>query len=115
MLKLRILLTALILASSIFLPVRAAPAEARGDFVSVQGNRLVFQGKPIKLKGANFYPKDQPWGDMWAQWDGPAARQDLARAQEIGANSVRVLVPYKTVSGWTDKATGQVNADYLNE
>jgi hypothetical protein len=115
MLKLRIPLAALILVSSLFLPVRPAPAQARGDFVGVQGNRLVFQGKPVKLKGVNFYPKDQPWGDMWAQWDGKAARQDLARAREIGANSVRVLVPYKPVSGWTDKATGQVNAGYLNE
>src|SRR5947209_13456685 len=106
MLKLRILIGALVLTSSIVLPVRSAPAQARGDFVSVQGNQLMFQGKPVKLKGANFYPKDQPWGDMWAQWDGAAARQDLARAREFGANAVRVLVPYKTVSGWTDKATG---------
>ena len=42
-------------------------------------------------------------------------RQDLARAREIGGNSVRVLVPYKPVSGWTDNATGEVNPTFLNE
>src|SRR5439155_14066858 len=112
----RALLAALILASSIWLPASSpAPAQARGDFVGVQGNRLVFQGKPVKLKGVNFYPKDQPWGDMWSRWDGEAARQDLARAREIGANTVRVLVPYKPVSGWTDRTSGEVKPEYLDE
>src|SRR2546423_1452159 len=112
---LRIFFAAIMAAASLWAPAHPAPAQARGDFVSVQGGRLVFQGKPVKLKGVNFYPKDQPWGDMWVQWDGEAARQDLARAREIGANSIRVLVPYRPSSGWTDKATGQVKPVYLGE
>ena len=52
---------------------------------------------------------------MWERWDGPATRQDLSRTQELGVNTVRVMVPYKPVNGWTDKDTGAVNPVYLNE
>src|SRR3954469_21037495 len=85
MLKLRILLSALILTSFLLLPARPAPAQAAGDFVTVQGGQIVFKGQPVKLKGVNFYPKDQPWGDMWRRWDGEATRQDLARVRDLGA------------------------------
>jgi hypothetical protein len=113
---LRILLAIFVLAGSVVVPsARFAPAQVAGDFVTVQGSQLIFRGQPIKLKGVNFYPKDQAWGDMWAQWNGEATRRDLSRAQELGANSVRVLVPYKPISGWTDKVTGQVTPSYLNE
>ena len=91
------------------------PAQTTGDFVTVRDNQLIFQGQPIKLKGVNFYPKDQPWAYMWNQWDGAAAQRDLARVSELGANTVRILVPYAPVTGWTDKDTGQVDPVYLNE
>ena len=52
---------------------------------------------------------------MWTQWNGPAARNDLSRASELGVNAVRMLVPYKPENGWTDKDTGQVDPVYLNE
>lgn len=105
----------IVAAASLLPPAQHVPAQAAGDFVSVQGANLIFKGQPIKLKGTNFYPKDQPWGDMWGRWNGEVTRQDLSRAAEIGVNSVRVLVPYKPVSGWTDKDTGQVNPEYLGE
>lgn len=90
-------------------------AETPGDFVTVQGNRLIFKGQPIKLKGINFYPKDQPWAYMWTRWDGEAAKRDLSKAQELGVNSIRVMVPYSPATGWTDKETGEVKEVYLNE
>jgi hypothetical protein len=91
-------------------------ARAEGYFVTVQGNRLMFQGQPVRLKGINYYPGDRPWADMWRQWDGPAVRQDLARARrELGINTVRVLVPYRYPTGWTNRDTGQVDPLYLDE
>ncbi len=105
----------LLACACFFLSTRLAPAQSAGDFVTVQDDQLVFDGQPIKLKGVNFYPKDQPWAYMWSQWDGAAARSDLARAKEIGVNSVRVLVPYSPATGWTDKDTGEVVPVYLNE
>ncbi|HET9495321.1 MAG TPA: cellulase family glycosylhydrolase, partial [Chloroflexia bacterium] len=92
-----------------------APAQPAGDFVTVQGGNLVYRGQPIKLKGVNFYPKDQPWADMWTQWDGEAARRDLSRAAEIGANTVRVLAPFKPQFGWTTRETGDLRPEYLDE
>ncbi|MDQ6693116.1 MAG: cellulase family glycosylhydrolase [Chloroflexota bacterium] len=92
-----------------------AHAQSKGGFVTIQGNQFFYQGKPIKLKGTNFYPKDEPWATMWTQWDGEAARRDLARAAEVGINSVRVLVPYEPDTGWTDADTGEVDPTYLNE
>src|SRR5689334_20339711 len=86
--------------------VVTAPAQSAVEFVKVQNGQLVYKGQPIKLKGTNFYPKDQPWADMWNYWDGNAARVDLSRAREIGINSIRVMVPYKPANGWTKKDTG---------
>ncbi|MEO8287472.1 MAG: cellulase family glycosylhydrolase [Chloroflexota bacterium] len=112
----RITLSLLILLTSLVLPAAtSAPAQSAADFVTVQGKQLIYKGQPIKLKGINFYPKDQPWADMWTQWNGQDARRDLSRASEIGINTVRVLVPYKPQNGWTKKDTGAVDPVYLNE
>ena len=111
-----LLLTGLILAALFWLPsAQSTPAQVHGDFVSVKGNQLIYRGSPVKLKGVNFYPKDQPWGNMWNRWDGEATRQDLARAQELGINSVRVLVPYDPDSGWTGMAELDLTAAEIDE
>ena len=111
------LLTILVIAALAVLltPVDATPAQPTGDFVTVDGNRLLYKGQPIKLKGVNFYPKDQPWAYMWTQWDGEAAKRDLSRARELGVNAIRILVPYSPSTGWTEKDTGEVDPVYLNE
>src|SRR4051812_11018170 len=101
-----LILAGLILAALFCLPAaQPTPAQVHGDFVTGRGNQFIFRGSPVKLKGVNFYPKDGAWADMWSKWNGPATRQDLAKAQELGINSVRVLVPYKSDQGWTDKDT----------
>src|SRR5947208_8612143 len=111
---LRALFALLILTITLILPTAHAQTTPT-DFVKVQGKQLTYKGQPVKLKGINFYPKDQPWADMWTQWNGPSARADLSRAAEIGVNTVRVLVTYKYQNGWTDKDTGKVDPVYLNE
>lgn len=112
----RVLLTLLLFATSLVLIApQQAPAQAAGDFVTVEGGQLVYKGQPIKLKGVNFYPKDQPWAYMWTRWDGEAARADLSRARELGVNSVRIMVPYNPTHGWTKKETGEVDPVYLNQ
>jgi endo-1,4-beta-mannosidase len=93
-----------------------APApRARGDFVTVQGNRLMYKGQPIKLKGINFYPKDHPWDRMWKIWRGEDFKGDLARAQELGINVIRIMVPFEPDTGWTSKETGEVRPEFLNQ
>ncbi|HUS15798.1 MAG TPA: hypothetical protein VM536_12365, partial [Chloroflexia bacterium] len=68
---------------------------AESRFVTVEGSRLAYAGQPVRLKGVSFYPSRQPWADMWRRWDGPAARSDLARMADFGANTVRVLLPFR--------------------
>lgn len=108
----------LLLTSSIADPSHAQDpsslAQQESPFVIVRGSQLMLRGVPIKLKGINFYPKDRPWADMWKKWNGDETREDLARASELGVNSVRILVPYKPVNGWTDAETGAVVPEYLD-
>lgn len=79
------------------------PVSPRPGFVTIAGNRLEQHGQQITLKGTNYYPAEHPWGFMWTEWDGPAVDRDLARARrELGINTIRVLVPYRTFEGWTD-------------
>jgi hypothetical protein len=104
----------LLLTSSVVYRPSSTVAQQQTAFVTVQGNQLMLRGVPIKLKGTNFYPKDRPWADMWKKWNGPETRADLSRAREIGVNSVRILVPYKPVNGWTNKDSGAVTPEYLD-
>ena len=114
--RVRIVSIVVLMASLFALgPVRVAPAQVAGDFVKAEGGQLVYKGQAIKLKGINFYPKDQPWAYMWTQWDGEAAKRDLSRAQELGVDSIRIMVPYSPATGWTDKETGKVPVTYTNQ
>jgi hypothetical protein len=113
------LLLAVLLCAAVFLVqsavARSTLQKAAGDFVTVQGNQLIYKGKPVKLKGLNFYPKDQPWDQMWKRWRGEDARQDLSRARELGVNVLRILVPFQPDTGWTSKTTGEVTPRYLDQ
>jgi hypothetical protein len=104
---------AIILVPSAFAqpPTQKAP----GNFVTVQGDQLIYKGQPIKLKGLNFYPKDQPWDQMWKRWRGEDTRRDLLRARELGVNVLRIMVPFEPDTGWTSKETGQVTPRYLSQ
>jgi hypothetical protein len=104
-----------ILQGRLAVEVEAArtPAAPPPGFVTVAGDRLVQNGQPIVLKGLNYYPSAKPWGYMWLQWDGPLVEHELGRAKrELGINTVRALVPYRRVEGWSD-GMGNVNSSML--
>jgi hypothetical protein len=91
-----------------------APARAAdGQFVSVAGGHLVYGGQPIRLKGVSFYPRNQAWAHMWMYWDGPATRADLSPLPQFGANTVRILLPYREDQAIID-ATGAVRPVILD-
>ncbi|HEX2914594.1 MAG TPA: cellulase family glycosylhydrolase [Chloroflexia bacterium] len=87
---------------------------ATGHFVTVSNNHLELDGKTVVLKGFNFYPRMTPWDTMWSQWDGPQIQSELAQGKLLGANTVRVLVPYGPSYGWND-VSGKVAPQYLDE
>ncbi|HMQ32205.1 MAG TPA: cellulase family glycosylhydrolase [Chloroflexaceae bacterium] len=77
----------------------APPAPAQGlepgGFVQARGDQLVRLGRPVQLKGVNYYPQGRPWAEMWQQWDGPQIERELRLARDqLGVNAVRVLLPY---------------------
>src|SRR5689334_20358089 len=78
---------------------RPAQGAVEKWFVRVQDGRLIYAGDPVRLKGVNFYPKNQPWAYFWQRWDGPATREDLRRLSDFGGNTVRVLLPYRADQG----------------
>jgi hypothetical protein len=81
-------------------PAPAAPSlteASAGGFIRVSGNQLTLNGQPVLIKGANYYPQWRPWLDMWTKWDGPQVERELKQGHDdLGLNTVRVLVPYLT-------------------
>jgi hypothetical protein len=74
----------------------AAPPTDRGGFVKAEGGQLTRLGRPVQLKGVNYYPRSRPWHEMWYRWDGPQVEQELRHARvHLEINTVRVLVPYE--------------------
>jgi hypothetical protein len=84
------------LADSGAIPRAAAPVSDRGGFIVASGDRLTRQGKPVTIKGINYYPQRRPWLEMWVNWDGLQVERELRLAREqLGINTVRILVPYE--------------------
>ncbi len=77
----------------------AARQRIPGNFIQSSGGQLTYQGKPIQIKGVNYYPQWRPWGAMWKGWDGPQVERELRAARDqLGINTVRLLVPYNFFS-----------------
>ena len=67
------------------------------QFVLVSGNQLYLADAPIQLKGVNYYPQGRPWADMWWDWNAPQIAREWRQARdELGINTVRVLLPYNS-------------------
>jgi len=77
----------------------AARQSIPGNFIQSSGGQLTYQGKPIQIKGVNYYPQWRPWGAMWKGWDGPQMERELRAARDqLGINTVRLMVPYNFFS-----------------
>jgi len=77
----------------------AARQRIPGNFIQSSGGQLTYQGKPIQIKGVNYYPQWRPWGAMWKGWDGPQMERELRAARDqLGINTVRLMVPYNFFS-----------------
>lgn len=76
-------------------PPAPAPTLPPGGFIQATGSELTRLGQPVQLKGVNYYPQGRPWKDMWNAWDGPQIARELRQARDqLGINTVRVLLPY---------------------
>jgi hypothetical protein len=70
------------------------PVLPAGAFVTVEGDKFVYAGAPIKLKGTNYWLSDAPFSGTWASWNGPKVYEELKRAQALGVNVVRIGIPF---------------------
>jgi hypothetical protein len=74
---------------------QAPAALPPGGFIQVSGSQLTRLGRPVQIKGVNYYPQWRPWSRMWRDWDGPQTERELRLARDqLGVNVARVLVPY---------------------
>jgi hypothetical protein len=91
----------------------AAPPTDRGGFVQVSGDQLTRLGRPVQLKGFNYYPQGRPWSEMWYLWDGPQVEQELRTARvQFGINTVRILLPYEISDTGTRR--GKITPEMLS-
>ncbi|MEU4236002.1 cellulase family glycosylhydrolase [Actinoplanes sp. NPDC026619] len=66
----------------------SAPAQAAAT-APTMASRLT--ATPI-AKSINYYPSDAGWSTMWTEFNTTRIDADLARAADLGANNVRVIV-----------------------
>ncbi|HWQ13517.1 MAG TPA: cellulase family glycosylhydrolase [Roseiflexaceae bacterium] len=89
-----------------------APPTDRGGFIRAEGTQLTRLGRPVQLKGVNYYPQGRPWGEMWYLWDGPQVERELRLARDqLGINTVRVLMPYEVSN--SESRRGKVTPEML--
>lgn len=91
---------------------------ASGRFVGIEGDRFMYEGRSVKLKGTNYWYSVWPFQNTWAGWDGPAVREELRKAKELGVNAVRIGVPFNhgQVSDmiWLDDDMSRLNPWIVN-
>jgi hypothetical protein len=80
------------------LPAPAIAAPPAQEFIQVRGNQLLYKGKPVRLKGTSYYPRDYMWAAMWDA-DAQVFARDAVMISKLGLNCVRILVPYQN-GGW---------------
>ena len=90
-----------------YTPVPATPTPppptpvpgADDTFVHAVGSNLYYGGKPVTLKGTNYWLDSQPGIETWVAWDGPTIRNELDKARQLGVNTVRIGIPYDQLQG----------------
>ncbi len=88
------------------------------SFVNICGDQFCWRGSPIKLKGFNYYSKDNFFAPMWNNWDSNTISKEIALIKSSGVNAIRVGIPLgsnssdDTYFGWTD-AAGNVDPVHL--
>ncbi len=65
------------------------------QFVTVQGDRLQWQGQPFQVKGVNYYPRHAPWQRFLSEADPAEMAQELDLIKQASFNTLRVFLWYE--------------------
>jgi hypothetical protein len=52
----------------------------------------------LEMRGVNYYPARHPWWRMWSEWAEDESAGELARAAELGINTIRTFLPFSLVT-----------------
>ena len=67
---------------------------APGDFVTVSGRDFMLKGKPLYVRGFNYYPRHAPWEAFLVNADMIEVAQELDLIVEAGFNTLRIALWY---------------------
>lgn len=68
--------------------------------VVIREGRFTCDGRVVRLKGTNYYPRRHMWAALWDRWNPAEVRAEAEMVRGLGLNCVRILVPY-THGGWS--------------
>lgn len=73
-----------------------APRETArpGPLVGVRNGQLMLDGKPFKVRGVNYYPRNAPWQRFIREANLYEIAGELALIKEAGFNTVRIFLWY---------------------
>ncbi|MCO8270691.1 cellulase family glycosylhydrolase [Actinoplanes sp. TRM 88003] len=78
----------------------AAPAKATAKAETPAVPTLASRLAAVKsAKSLNYYPSGGGWSKMWMDWNPAKIDADLAKADALGADNVRVII-FPTTFGW---------------
>jgi uncharacterized protein YndB with AHSA1/START domain len=75
----------------------------KSGFVTREGRRLTLDGQEFLVAGVDYYPRTSPWDRFWSNYDAAEIEWDFTVLAGLGANSVRVFVPFDQFGGPSPK------------
>ena len=74
-----------------------------------------FDAATFAVNGINYFPQDHPFDAFWANYDPDVVDADLERIAGLGADSVRVFLPFDELGGrWTTEEQLEPVIDFLD-
>ncbi len=92
-----------------------APYEATNSaFARFTDAGFTVSGETYEIHGANYYPRDTPFGYFLTETDMEAVQQELTLMRESGLNTLRVFLLYETLFTCTERGL-QPNAESFQQ
>jgi cellulase (glycosyl hydrolase family 5) len=67
------------------------------SLVAVKNDQLMLDGKPFKVKGVNYYPRNAPWQRFLRQGDLSEMATEIGMIKQAGFNTVRIFLWYESL------------------
>ncbi len=67
----------------------------RSKYVTTQGNHLLLDQQPFKIKGVNYYPRFAPWHQFLVEAKQEDIIAELSLIQLAGFNTIRIFLRYE--------------------